>query len=248
MILSAASRLGIVPALILLFSLAVSSAQAQTPPAKTAPKPAAKAPAEPATLSLGNASAASKLLTRDELRQCLQQRGKLGTRLTDMEGARAAMDKERAGLTQEQQQLKTERDQLAGVKPAIDELNAKTKAFQEDVDAWNKRVAEFNEAKDFGNAAEKRRVEIAAQGEALQKRQADLQTERTSVLARGEDAVRVFNARAVAIDGRVADWNERNRKLNDGSETLKGDRETWVIECGDRRYREDDEKAIQSGK
>ncbi len=253
-------------AMALGLGLATVNTIAQTAPAKPAAKPAAtspstqaatKAAAKPSpgasstdagTSTLGNASVSSKLLTRDELRACFKQRDVLASRLTELETARVAMDKERNVLTQEQQALKTERDSLGGVKPAIEELNAKTKAFQVEVDDWTRRVAAFNEAKDFGAAAEKKRVEINEQGETLQKRQAELQVERAALMSRGDEVVKGFNARAGTIDVRVAEWNERNRQLNNSLEDIRGERDTWGRECGDRRYRDDDEKAILSGK
>ena len=239
-------------------TLPVASVFAQTAPAKPVAKPAAKpvtktptaasASEANSTSSLGNASVSSKLLTRDELRACFKQRDSLSARLTELDASREAMDKERATLTQVQAALKAERETLGGVKPAIDELNAKTKSFQAEVEGWQKRVAEFNEAKDFGAAAEKRRIEINLEGEALQTRSAQLQAERTALLTRGEETVRGFNARASVIDQRVAEWNERNRLLNTSLEDIRGERQTWGIECGERRYRDDDEKAILNGK
>jgi hypothetical protein len=68
------------------------------------------------------------------------------------------------------------------------------------------------------------------------------------VLGRGDVAVKSFNAKAAALEQKVGDWNDRNSRLNADVEKTKTERETWSTECGDRRYREDDEKAILSGK
>lgn len=233
--------------------------------AQTAPgKPAVKAPATKAadkaadnkTMTLGGKDggkeggkdAGGKLLTRDELRACLKQRDTLAARLSQLDGERTKSNQERDALTQEQVALKTERESLAGMKSAVDELNAKTKVFQQEIDTWNKVVAEFTESKLSGSSAERQRLAINEQGESLRKRQLELNNERNAVLARGEGQVKEFNARATAIDVKVADWNERNRKLNGDGEALQFERQTWTADCGDKRYREDDEKAILSGK
>ena len=134
------------------------------------------------------------------------------------------------------------------MKSSVDELNTKTKAFQQEVDTWNKLVADFTESKASGANAEKQRLSINEQGESLRKRQLVLTEERNAVLARGEGQVKEFNARATAIDAKVADWNERNRKLNGDGDALQFERETWSADCGDKRYREDDEKAVLGGK
>jgi chromosome segregation ATPase len=229
---------------------------AQSTPAKPAAKPAPKAtpapaPATPAagkTLSMGTAASGSPVLTREELRACFSRRDFLTSRLKEADGARTALDSERVGLSQEQSTLRTERENLGGMKGAVEDLNNKAKAFQQDVDNWNKAVAAFNDAKLTGSAAEKQRVELNQTGESLRARQAELQAERGAIVAKGENAVKAFNAKAAAVDQKIADWNERNRRLNADNEALQKERDTWAVECGDRRYREDDEKAILSGK
>lgn len=253
-------------ALLSLGALMVAVATAQTAPAKSTEKAAAKPVAKPTTkpiaataakpakpddgktLSLSGKDNNGKLLTRDELRACLKQRETLSGRLNELDSARTKLNLEREALAQEQAALKTERDSLAGMKAAVEELNAKTKTFQQEVDAWNKRVADFTEAKPSGSAAEKQRTEINEQGEVLRKRQAELSAERSTVLARGEDQIKVFNGRAAAVDAKVADWNEGNRKLNGQGDALQIERQSWVVDCGDKRYLEDDEKAVLGGK
>ena len=250
-------------ALVLGASLAGWAAAQTAPatPAKAAAKPAAKPavaakpaaavadkPADGKTMSLSGKEGGGKLLTRDELRACLKQRDTLTGQLNELAGARTALNQERDALNAEQAALKTERENLAGMKTAVEELNAKTKVFQEEVDGWNKRVAALAESKGHASSLEKQRADVNEQGEGLRKRQAELTSERNAVLARGEEQVKTFNARAAAVDGKVADWNERNRKLNERGDTLQTERETWAADCGDKRYREDDEKAVLSGK
>lgn len=234
-------------------ALAATLAAAQTTAPKPAPaRPAAKAPAPAASAAEGKTlsgkDGGGKLLTRDELRACLKQRDALSTRLNELDAARTKLDAERTALGQEQAALKTERENMAGMRAEIDALNAKTKTFQEDVDAWQKRVTSFNEGSQNGPAAEKARTELNEMGESLKKRQAALQAERDSVLGRGDVAVKSFNAKAAGLEQKVGDWNDRNSRLNADVEKTKTERETWSTECGDRRYREDDEKAILSGK
>jgi len=60
--------------------------------------------------------------------------------------------------------------------------------------------------------------------------------------------VAAFNAKATVMDGKVVAWNQRNEEWNKTSKALEADRAKWVADCADRRYREDDEKAIKAGK
>jgi hypothetical protein len=75
-----------------------------------------------------------------------------------------------------------------------------------------------------------------------------LEAERTSIATSGDEAVRSFNAKATALDARVAGWNDRNAKWNELTATIDSERKVWVTNCADRRYREDDEIAIKRGK
>ena len=230
---------------------AKAAAKPAAKPAAPAAKPAAATadkPADGKTLSLGGKEGGGKLLTRDELRACLKQRDTLTVQLGELDGARTALNQERDALNAEQAALKTERENLAGMKTAVDELNAKTKGFQQQVDDWNKRVAALAESKAPTSAQEKQRADLNELGEGLRKRQAELNSERDAVLARGDGQIKTFNTRAAAVDAKVTDWNERNRKLNERGDNLQTERQTWAADCGDKRYREDDEKAVLSGK
>jgi chromosome segregation ATPase len=246
-------------------ALAQSSTTPAKPPAKPADKPAAKpaatkpaaaaaAPAAGRQLSLGGeASAApsgtSRLLTRDELRACLNQRDALTKRLNELDAARAALDTERVAIQQERAAVTAEREAMVGMRDAVAALNAKTEAFKRDVDAWNADVKQFNESRPTSPAvAQQRQKDLNERGTALQARQASLETERKDLLARGDEAVKAFNAKVEAAERKVADWNERNKKLNADVDATQQERKTWVTECGERRYREDDEKAILSGR
>ncbi|MBK6472251.1 MAG: hypothetical protein IPF94_16520 [Betaproteobacteria bacterium] len=46
----------------------------------------------------------------------------------------------------------------------------------------------------------------------------------------------------------MQDWNQRNAQVNETARKLEDERSLWLSECSNRRYREDDEKAIRAGK
>ena len=57
-----------------------------------------------------------------------------------------------------------------------------------------------------------------------------------------------YNERAAQIEQQVADWNRRQAASAKESENLVQERDLWASECGNRRFREDDETAIKQGK
>ena len=91
-------------------------------------------------------------------------------------------------------------------------------------------------------------MDLNKEREDIGKESAAFEAEKAKITAASEEAVRTYNAKATATDARVSHWNERNAKWNDSSVALEAERKTWVGNCADRRYREDDEKAIRDGR
>lgn len=235
------------------------AALAQTPapaPAKPPPKPAAAA-SQPAAANAaasaprGFGNARGALLTRDELRACFNQEAELKKRLEATEATRVPLEAEKKAIGEEQAAMRGERDKLD---PS--ELNAAVKAFTERHQAfterrakWEARVKAFNEAGRRGSDQE--RDALNAERAELEREHVALEEERKRLLATQsarEQAAAAFNAKVAALDAKVADWNKRNVAYNEGAAALESDRQAWVGNCGNRRYREEDEQAIRAGK
>ena len=240
-------------AMLMCSGLALAAAQTVSPanPAKAAAAPApVAAPAkagEPKTLSLGGGSRGSSgpLLTREELRSCMNRQQALATRRTEVEGARAPLDAEKETLVQAQEALKTERAKVDGVRQAIDELNVRYKAYADRVTAWNGRAKAAGELSPSNREREARALE--SERPELAKEQQALDAERAQITTNTEQTVAAYNTRATALDQRVSDWNQRNAALATRASSLNAERDLWAGECADRRYREDDEIAIRRG-
>ena len=231
-----------------------ASAQTQAPaqnPAKASAKPAPTGAAKPAgdkTLSFAAGSGKGPILSRDELRACIQQEESVRTRMTEHEARRGPLNAEKEAIAAEQAALRAERGPIDEVKKQADELAERFKAYTARVEAWNQRVADFNAKPGSGSQADKQRNELNKEREDLQKAQTELEADKARLTSAGEVAVRNYNAKAGTLDQRVADWNQRNQAWNDATRLLETERQGWVGNCSDRRYREDDEIAIRRGK
>ncbi len=242
----------------LLLAATACLAQAQTPaPAKPAAKTAANPAAAPAkaasaagdkTMSLGGKSSSGPILTRDELRACLSQEESIRKRLEAHTLLRAPLDKEKADLSIAQQNLRAERAPLEDMKKQAEALSERMKAYGARVTAWNDSVTAFNTNAPTGAKADRERVALNKEREDLGVQQKVLETEKTELAAKSEAIVRDYNAKAAAVDAQVTNWNQRNEQWNQDARALEADRSDWVINCADRRYREDDETAIKRGK
>ncbi len=62
------------------------------------------------------------------------------------------------------------------------------------------------------------------------------------------DAVDAHNAKIRAHDARIDAWNERSNALGAKGKGYEQAHEAWKASCANRRYNEDDEKAIRAGR
>jgi predicted nucleic acid-binding Zn-ribbon protein len=248
-------RLALLPAASLLWAT-MASAQAPSA-AKPAPKPAttsaatpapAAKPADGATRSFGTGAGSGPLLTREELRACLTQEEDIRKRVDAAAAQRAALNDEKSALTAERDALTADRGTIDAAKKAIDDLSGRYKVHGERVQRWNERAKVLGETTRTGASIDRERAALNNERVDLEKERAALETERTQLAAQGEEAVKAFNAKASAIDGRVTDWNVRNQKWSEAAAAIDSEREAWVKSCANRRYREDDENAIRRGK
>jgi chromosome segregation ATPase len=230
---------------------ALALAQTTTkPPAKNAAP--ASAPANKAdagkTTSISGKNNGGPILTRDELRACFSQEESIRTRLAALDGRRAPLDQEKSALSADQAALKVEREPIDAFKKVADDLTVRLKDYGARVQAWNDRVTTFNATPPSGAKAERERNEINKDRADLETQQKALEAEKTKLSTDSEVAVRNYNTKAQALEARVTDWNGRNEAWNQDSKGLQGERSSWVTNCSDRRYREDDEIAIRKGK
>lgn len=66
--------------------------------------------------------------------------------------------------------------------------------------------------------------------------------------ARIETTVAAYNAKKLEVDARIDGWNTRNKALEAQANQHAQSQQSWKDNCGSRRYREDDEKALRAGK
>lgn len=197
--------------------------------------------------SLGGGQGSGPVMSRDELRACLQQQQALGTMVAAYDKDKAASDREKAELLRIQQAIEAERSGLRVDAAKINDVNARSADFSRRVADWNKRWQELEESGRTGTMADSDRKALIEEKRRFDEEREALQREQATVGAGMQDAV-AMNARVDALNQRSAAWNERNKLLAQRGEDLLLERDLWTSECGNRRYREDDEKAIRSGK
>ncbi len=219
-------------------------AHAQTGGAAAAPA----ASAAEAGLAKGSGTSRRPILTRDELRVCFAQEEQVRKRLEATEAERLAMNQEKTVIVSDQKALQADRAAVDDAKKQASDFSARLKAYSERVESWNQRTAAFNEDKKTGADAERTREALNKEREGIASDGAALEADKTRINEASKAAVSAFNTKAVALDSRVKSWNERNAKLNVDSANVEAERKTWVSECSDRRYREEDEAAIRAGK
>lgn len=232
--------------------LATAPVQAQTAPstkpvAKPAAKPAAKPDAKPENKTLGGKGTASgKLMTRDELRQCLARLDQINVDTKSLEERRNALNAERDELLKIADALKVEREAVDRRLVAVRDWEAQVRAHAQEVEAFNLKAATLKDApRSRQEALEK---ELNAEAERLNAKRAVLAADEATVVPGYKTAASAFNAKAEARDARASEWNARNGQVNETALKYDEARATWLSECANRPYREDDEIAIKQGR
>jgi predicted nucleic acid-binding Zn-ribbon protein len=218
---------------------------AATPPKIVVPDaPAVKKAAGPKTL--GGKAPVGKMLSRDELRSCLKRLDGVNTSTKDLEQRRAALDKEKEDLVKSGDALKAERADVDTKLAAVRDWEGRMRAHGAEVETFNQRLKAADEAPKAKR--EEMAKEFDAERERLGKARAPLGEEEARVVPAYQNAVKAYNDKAQARDAVVADWNGRNKAINEVSLKHDEERSAWLGECANRPYREDDEIAIKSGK
>ena len=125
--------------------------------------------------------------------------------------------------------------------------NDKMKAFSARVDELNQKSEEMKDGSLTGRNLERRQRELAKEQAALEAEDKLLKAEGDKISgASMTEFVNKMNARAEAQQKVATSWNDRSKALDQANVTYEDNRLDWRASCGDRRYREDDEKLIRS--
>jgi hypothetical protein len=195
----------------------------------------------------GKAPATGKVMSFSELKACIVQQEELKVRRTNLEAQRAQLDGERTTIEQETAAIKADREVLVKRNEQIRAFNDKMKAFAERVEAHRQRSEEMKDGSLTGRNLERRQRELAKEQQALEAEDKQLKDEGETLTGSAmDDFVKKMNARADAQQQRASGWNDRSKKLDEANVTYEDNRLDWRANCGDRRFREDDEKLIRS--
>lgn len=197
--------------------------------------------------SLGSGAGSGPVMTRDELRACLKNRELLNQRTAQLDATRKALDADKAAITAESDALKAERGGIDKASSSVADINARQQKVSAAIEDWNARWKEFEASGRSGPMVERQRQNLLREKQAMEKENAELEALRGGTSSSPE-AARKYNERATAAEQRVVAWNQRNAAAVKETEALVQERDLWASECGNRRYREDDEIAIREGK
>jgi hypothetical protein len=230
---------------------AAAPAPAARPAAQAVRAGAAATAAAPAGNTLGRGT--GPILTLEELRTCFSTRDRLEAELNASTAARDTLNKEKQEIELEQEALRAGQPSPANLRAQVDELGERYKAYNAKLADWEGRVKTFNEGpgRRTGSLVDRQRLALNAERAALDEERKGLDVDRERIQGlqnENQTLVQNYNAKVTAHQQRVEGWNTRNAAWNDSATKLEEDRADWVTDCSNRRYREDDEIAIQRGR
>ena len=99
-----------------------------------------------------------------------------------------------------------------------------------------------------GPAVERQQQALERDKAALDKRSKELDAERSSFQPKAEQLGKTYNERVDQRNRSADDWNARSAQFKRASQAFDADLQDWRGDCEGRPYREDDQKAILSGR
>jgi chromosome segregation ATPase len=206
-------------------SLGTASAQGTAPK----PKPVAKA-----------------VMSKDELRACMKLNADTKAKAQLLEAPVATLAADRQKIDDAKAEIAVIRQEVDKHKDAFQTANDAVKSSTSRIDAWSAELKEL-EASPM-KSAERRKKELLLERNELASKEKALIVQRDSEYKLYEAAVARFNERGKGLDAQVLDWNQRNKSLASELDRVTDMREEYAADCANRRFREDDETAIKSGK
>ena len=200
------------------------------------------------TGSLGSGGGSGPVMTREELRTCLKQQADLKTMGETYEGQKAQLAAARQALLADSQAVRGDLGDAKAVADKVNDLNRRTAEVAARVADWNERWQAFEKAKRSGPNVDRQRRQLIQEQKAMAAENKALDDEREQLGGTGGASAAEANAKSDALNARTVAWNDRNKALVAEGERLAQERDLWASECGNRRYREDDEIAIKQGK
>jgi predicted nucleic acid-binding Zn-ribbon protein len=187
-------------------------------------------------------------MSRDELRACMQLKDRNEAGAADIAQRQERMKNERDALADAPDSAAAARARLEPQLKAVEQADALVREHGKAVQDWNERMADFeSKSKDMRNA-DRRRIVLKQERAALEAAEQPLVADRNEKVAAYERAVKDVNDKIGQHAARSSDWNKRNEELAAAEDRLNDARHKWTAECGDRRFREEDEIAIKAGK
>jgi hypothetical protein len=199
------------------------------------------------TGSLGDGRGMGPVMTRAELRACLKQQVALKASSDKYAARTEQLAVDRQALLDESKAVRGDLGDAGDAAAKVNDLNRRTSEVAERINDWNTRWQEFEKNKRSGPIFERKRRQLIQEQKDLEGENAALDAERAQLGGTGQGAAEA-NTRSEALNARTVEWNKRNEALVRDGENIAQERDLWASECGNRRYNEDDEIAIQQGR
>jgi len=194
----------------------------------------------------GNAPAKGAVMTRSELKACIKEQRAQTAQAEALEKRRGQLDAEAAAVRKEAEAVKADREAYQASIADAKALTERLKAHGERVAQYNQRLKELQDNPPKGAAAERERAALEAEGQAVS--QADDAIKAEAMQFKGmQDMLRrelTSNVEAQAAAASAA--NAHSKAFNDEVTAYEASVEAWKQRCGNRPYREADEKAVRA--
>ncbi len=223
-------------------------AKPAAPAAATKPAAPAAKPAAPAAAAAPAMSGGKKIMTREELRVCLQRNDDLKARSKEIDDGAIAINNERPEIERALDSIRADRAAVEARAAELKAFEPRMLDYRKRVETFNARMSELSGLQRMTRTEGRELEDLRKQIPALEAERVALNQDRDRLVSAYEEGAKAFTAKAKGAEDRAADWNQRKAKHTQDTQDIATAAADWQRECGDRPYREDDEKAIRAGK
>lgn len=191
------------------------------------------------------AKGSNAIMTKAELRACMKLDKSNEIRTDEIEKRHETLSKERDALEKVVDDSAPARAEIEKLLEEVKQADALVAANAAEIEDWNTRNAEYTKkSKEMRNAARRGRV-LQQERSKLEAANEELTAVRATKVAVYEKAVEALNKQITERSGGNVAWNQRYDALRAEEAELNKAKDKWAAECGNRRFREDDEIAIK---
>lgn len=190
--------------------------------------------------------APSGMMTRDELRTCMNLQRTIDAKAKAMDQDNAKMQADKDNITASTSELETLRTDLAKQRDDFTRADNTVRENTKKLQAWNKELHQIAASPNSASQEKKKQVENDYAN--LSKDNKQVMAQRDTTYKTYSLGAKQFNIKATSLEKQVSGWNAQDKQFTTEVNTLAKMRTDYASACTNRPFLEADRAAVKAGK